>query len=174
MKLSERVFEAWTSKWRTQCLYGRLVALRSVAADLATRQWLDRWKAKFEHQPQGTLQPLVDSSEDWQKMRTYHYGADELLQLCDVSNRYRFAQHAICAFEYEKEIKVLTGLESESENGIHTRLVGHLLALQTVAEYHEAYTNMPHMVNWRAVARFFHQALERGDLTELNHPENRQ
>ncbi|KAE9098082.1 hypothetical protein PF010_g15702 [Phytophthora fragariae] len=124
MKLSAKVFEAWTAVWRTECLYGR---------------------------------------DDWQRMRARNYGEDEILEQCDVSNKFRFAQHTICALLYEKELKAPTGLEQGCDNGAQTRLERHLLALKTVAEYGEAYQKLPHTVDWRAVATYFNSAFEQGE-----------
>lgn len=160
MKLSAKVFEAWTAVWRTECLYGRLVALRSETLDLSTRKWLEGRNAKLTRQPQGNLPPLIDNRDDWQGMRARNYGEDEILEQCDVSNKFRFAQHTICALLNGKELKAPTGLEQKCDNGAQTRLASHLLALKTVEEYGEAYQKLPHTVDWRSVATYFNSAFE--------------
>jgi hypothetical protein len=88
-----------------------------------------------------------------------------VLQLCDLNSKEVLAQHLVCAFIYDKEIRALTEQEEASENGALTRLQRHLWALKTVAGYSQAYYTTSTSADWKVIARFFSTGLERG-LTE--------
>jgi len=125
-------------------------------------KWLDEWKAKFVRTSRLLNQQQLESAEDWTQLRNRKYGEDPVLRLCDESNKRRLAQHITCAMVYEKEIRVLTGKEDESENGALTRLIRHLGALRTSDTYRQVFAAKEQIVDWYAVARYFSSALELG------------
>ncbi|EEY64348.1 uncharacterized protein PITG_02926 [Phytophthora infestans T30-4] len=153
--LSDKTLMEWTAQWRRDCVQARLIAYRSRSEDRGTLRWLDDWKARFARAPPNNLAPLVDSSEDWIKLRSRSYGKDEILKLCDVGNKRRLAQHILCALIYEKEIRALTGREKESEIGALTRL--------------QPYSAETNSVDWYALARYFSKAIEKRAV-ERDHP----
>lgn len=161
--LDDKVLEVWTAGWRKDCLYGSLLAYRSRAEDLPTRRWLDKWKAKLLRPAPQNLAPLIDDSEDWTRLHTRGYGGDEVLNLCDVRNKGRLAHNLLCALIYEREIRVLTGREDEADNGPLSALKRHLDAQEMHEAYRTAYPASRDTVDWRAVARFFSDAVERGE-----------
>ncbi|EEY67054.1 uncharacterized protein PITG_17644 [Phytophthora infestans T30-4] len=167
--LSDKILMEWTAQWRRDCVLASLIAYRSRSDDRGTLKWLDDWKARFARAPPHNLAPLVDSRDDWVKLRSRGYGQDEILKLCDVGNKRRLAQHLMCALIFEKEIRAITARESDSENGALTRLQRHLFALRTVSEFHTAYSADNNSVDWYALARYFSTALEQGG-PERGHP----
>lgn len=167
--LSDKTLMEWTSQWRRDCVQASLIAYRSRSDDRGTLRWLDDWKARFARAPPNNLATLVDSSDDWVKLRSRGYGKDEVLKLCDVGNKRRLAQHLLCALIYEKEIRAITGRENENENGALTRLKRHLIALQEVDDFRKAYSTETTSVDWSALARYFSTALEKR-VDERDHP----
>ncbi|KAE9287784.1 hypothetical protein PR003_g25969 [Phytophthora rubi] len=163
------VLEVWTSGWRKECLYESLVAYRSKTEDPSTCRWLDEWKDKLLRPAPPNLAPLIDNREDWVRLHKRSYGEDDVLRLCDVGHKDQLAHHLLCAFLYEKEIRVLTGREDEADTGPLTRLTRHLRALETGKAYGQAYAGSSRGVDWYAVARFFSAALERGDKERERH-----
>ncbi|KAE8915452.1 hypothetical protein PF003_g616 [Phytophthora fragariae] len=161
-QLNDQIMEAWTAAWRRDCLHGSLVTYSSRVTDKQTLKWLNKWKEKFIRPPPHNLSPLIDSSEDWNKLRGRQYGEDEVLELCDTGNKRVLAQHLLCALIYDKEIRALTNQEEMSENGALTRLNRHLLALTTVEGYSVAYLTTSNSVDWFAIARYFSTVLEHG------------
>ncbi|KAI9996223.1 hypothetical protein PInf_013606 [Phytophthora infestans] len=164
MSVGEKVLESWSSSWRQECLLGSLVAYHYRSQDGSVKKWLDNWKDKLLRTPPLHLPPLIDNREDWAKMRAKRYGNDDVLQLCDVGNKGKLAQHLICAFLYERELRVLTGLEDEENTGALSLLTRQLLALEMNASYRKALSVSRRPIDWRAVHRFFSTALKGGTI----------
>ena len=49
--LSDKVFVAWTSAWRQDCVYQGFMAYRHQKTDQLTQVWLDEWKARTPSLP---------------------------------------------------------------------------------------------------------------------------
>jgi hypothetical protein len=161
-KLSETVLESWTAGWRRECILFGVANYRNRTKDITTRNWLDDWKKRIAKPPPHALLPMIDSREDWAKLRSRGYGEDEVLKFCDIGNKGRLANHMLCALVFEKEIRVLTDKEDENDNGGRTRLVRHLHARQAVPGYKQAFETTPHKVDWHALTRFLSKTLEPG------------
>lgn len=161
--LPAEVFEAWTAGWRKECIYGKLVMLRSRTVDRSTQIWLDDWIDKLRRPPPIKLSPLIDNDDDWSRLRTSEYGGEAILRLCDIRNKGKLATHLVCASLYETELQALLGLEAAAEARPLPQLERHLTALKSVPQYNTAYLIDRKAANWQAVARFFSSMLARGD-----------
>jgi hypothetical protein len=133
--MSEEVREMWTTDWRKDCIVNGIAGYRIRTGDKVTRVWLEDWKRRIQHHQSQKQGSPEDAKEDWLKMRSRGYGKDEVLKLCDPANKGRLANHLLCALVYEKEIRIMTDREDESDNGGRTRLVRHLQALNTVLSF---------------------------------------
>ncbi|KAE8879237.1 hypothetical protein PF001_g27751 [Phytophthora fragariae] len=167
--LSGKIMEKWTAAWRRDCLHGSLLALRSRMEDKRICRWLDDWNEKFGRRPPDNLPPLVDSREDWNKLRSLEYGGDETLRLCEVENKRSLAGHIICALVYGKEISVITGQEQSQETGVLSRLARHLNALRSNENYKSAFENDSNSAEWMAIARFYSSAFQQGPIERDDH-----
>ena len=52
--------------------------------DKSKQKWLDDWMAKSSHPAPHNLSSLLDSTEDWKRLRACEYGDDTNFKLCDV------------------------------------------------------------------------------------------
>ena len=75
--------------------------------DGTTQAWVDRWLENMLRPDQYVLAPLLDSSDDWNKLKAKNYAGDDLLRLCDPQSRARFSYHLLCALLYDHEIAAL-------------------------------------------------------------------
>ena len=74
MSSSDAILQAWTAAWRRTCLQGRLAAYLGRTKDKSKQKWLDDWMAKSSHPAPHNLSSLLDSTEDWKRLRGCGYG----------------------------------------------------------------------------------------------------
>eukprot|EP00644_Phytophthora_capsici_P017932 jgi/Phyca11/126395/e_gw1.62.215.1 len=160
--LSARTLEEWTASWRRDCLRGGLTEWRDRCSDKEVVRWLTAWINKFDKPRMQNLLPVVDTREDWLQLRNLHYGGEDILKMCDVSNKRRLAQHILCALIYEHEISVITDSDQPVVNGAYTRLTRHVFALRTTPAYKVACKPTSQTLDWYSVARYFSTAIAHG------------
>ncbi|OWZ18204.1 hypothetical protein PHMEG_0007752 [Phytophthora megakarya] len=164
-KLSAKIIIAWTSRWRRECMQAGITTFKA-----RTRDPLDNWMGKFERPAPTNLASLVNNREDWVQLRERGYGQDTVLQLCDVNNKARLAQHILCATIYAREITILIGQEDSGDSSVVGCLRRHTRGLREHKEYAEAYYTEKKFIHWLRVAEFFATAWAYGEEEMLRHP----
>ena len=134
--LSDEVLVPWTAAWRQDCVYQGLMAYRHRTLDQSTQVWLDEWKARtISLSGTAFLASVLESADDWTKLREREYGSDELLRRCDVTYKSRFVWHTICAILHNVYIKALTGLSVRADDSVPDKIRRHLKAYKSHVEY---------------------------------------
>ncbi|KAE8981757.1 hypothetical protein PR001_g23910 [Phytophthora rubi] len=163
--VSDDVLITWTATWRQECMLSGLIAYRERSTDKSTRKWLADWIDRIAQPPvKKGLAPLIDISDDWERLRIRAYGDDALLRRCDFGRKLTLAQHILCAILYDKEIRVLTGTDDAEDTSIPAQVRRHLNGLRTIKSYKAAYRAADKQINWVGVERYFQTALEQDQL----------
>ena len=166
--LDVQVLVHWTAGWRQECLLDGLQSYRGRVQDHQILVWLDQWigsityRATLPHLP-----TLLDSGDDWSRLRELNHASDDILKLCDPRNKVRFSQHLVCALLFDAEITALTDSHSEgdSPSGLLRR---HLQLVRKNPNYKSAvYPTNAQEANWCAVVRFFADALTPAGAQQL-------
>ena len=166
--LDVQVLVHWTANWRQECLLDGLQSYRGRVQDHQILVWLDQWigsityRATLPHLP-----TLLDSGDDWSRLRELNHASDDILKLCDPRNKVRFSQHLVCALLFDAEITALTDSHSEgdSPSGLLRR---HLQLVRKNPNYKSAvYPTNAQEANWCAVVRFFADALTPAGAQQL-------
>lgn len=162
-----RTLEEWTASWRRDCLRGGLTDWHDRCSDKEVVRWLITWINKFDKPRMQNLLPVVDTREDWLQLRNQHYGGEDIPKMCDVSNKWRLAQHILCALIYEHEISVITDSDQLVANGAYARLTRHVFALRTTPAYKVACKPTSQTLDWYSVARYFSTAIAHGPTRDI-------
>ncbi|TDH67384.1 hypothetical protein CCR75_000793 [Bremia lactucae] len=103
--LSDKVLQAWTAL-EANMFTRAFGSLPRQDKRKSTQKWLDDWNAKLSCQAPHNLPPLIDSNNDWKRLRNCGSGDDTILY-----------------FVYKKQVRVLTGHEYSEESGKLIRLL---------------------------------------------------
>ena len=164
--LSDEVLVAWTAAWRQDCVYQGLMAYRHRTPDQSTQVWLDEWKARtISLSGTSFLASVLDSTDDWTKLRERGYGSDKLLRRCEVTYKSRFAWHTICAILHNVDIKALTGLPVEADDSVPDKIRRHLEAYKSHVEYRRAFQDASQLQDWSVLPAFFATSLAHESVT---------
>ena len=158
--LSDATLVAWSAVWRQECMYDRLGAYRDRTSDHVTKSWLDGWKERTSRQiARSSLSPLIDSSDDWRRLKDSKYGGDDLLRRCDLPHKVQLARHILCVLLYNAEIKSITGKEAAHDTGIASQLQRHFAGLKDMPAYRSAFTEMVTKDDWSILDTFFEHSI---------------
>ncbi|EGZ09689.1 hypothetical protein PHYSODRAFT_522005, partial [Phytophthora sojae] len=145
---------------RRECIVDGLMSLAAKSRTQGTKRWLEKWSGRWNAaDTEEDMAAVVNSKDDWEKLRSLKYGADELLHLCDPSLRTVGAIHLLCAEMYAEEERALTGIEVSDDVSTPAKVRLHLKVLQKNTDYHTALSGSHQEVNWAQVSDFFVNAV---------------